>query len=58
MEEGLDRKASLSFSLYLFGIGLFFVGLHSSPFIVKREETGWQDVAFLLEEDNGEKSQK
>ncbi len=41
MEEELDRR-------------LFFFGLHSSPFIAKKEETRWQGAAFLLEEDNGE----
>jgi hypothetical protein len=56
MEEKLDRKASLSFACSLFLFPSF--GLHSSPFISKREETRWQGFAFLLEEDNGEKSQK
>ena len=54
MEKELDRKTSLYISLYLFGLGSPFFGLHSSPFIVKKEEARWQCVAFLLGEDNSE----
>ena len=46
MEGELDKKACQN--------SLISFGLHSSPFIAKREETTWPSVSFLLEEDNGE----
>uniref|UniRef100_A0A2N9ECM6 PUL domain-containing protein n=1 Tax=Fagus sylvatica TaxID=28930 RepID=A0A2N9ECM6_FAGSY len=46
MEGELDKKACQN--------SLISFGLHSSPFIAKREEPTWASVSFLMEEDNGE----